>query len=506
MPTSRTPEIPPRRPPDEASGGHDWRLGRFPHLMPKRIQEILLVSSPYDSFILEEDGLLTEMIYTEYLDLGLTHSPTITRVSTGEEALGAIRTRPFDLVITLLRLGDMDVAKFAQAVRQIKPELPVVLLVANNWELARLTHAQRTVDLDAVYVWHGDAKVILAIVKVLEDRLNAEHDTRVGRRGRHHPGRRLRPVPLLAPAHHLQPARPPDAGRDGRRAELHGQAAAFRGPAEGAGGRDLRGGHGAVPSLPQVPVRGHHRRLFPAQRCARPASRDRVHPSASRGSARRARATAVLGRHELATGRAARRQFPLQEVHHAGRRCTRLHARQLRARRFRVPDAGRPRSGPGCRPALDAARAARRADRIDRVSRPAQPLLQLVSRAHGVRAGAAHAAPPRVRIRRPGDDSALPAARARRGPAAESPRRGGRLHPRAVRRRLRLCADRRRLAGRQGSRPGLCRGLDCRREPRRGIPGDSGPRAALGRDRDRGVRRVHRRQSHQSQRSVRERR
>ena len=72
---------------------------------------MLLVSSPYDSFILEEDGLSTEMISTEYLDLGLTHAPNIMRVSTGEEALAAIRSRPFDLVITLLRLGDMDVAR-----------------------------------------------------------------------------------------------------------------------------------------------------------------------------------------------------------------------------------------------------------------------------------------------------------------------------------------------------------------------------------------------------------
>ena len=180
MPTGRTPEVSPRRPPDEVSGGHDWRLGRFPHLMPNRIQEILLVCSPYDSFILEEDGLLTEMIHTEYLDLGLTHSPNITRVSTGEEALAAIRANPCDLVITLLRLGDMDVAKFGESARQIRPGLPVVLLVANDWELTRLTRQQRTRNIDGIYVWHGDAKVFLAIIKALEDRLNAEHDTRVG--------------------------------------------------------------------------------------------------------------------------------------------------------------------------------------------------------------------------------------------------------------------------------------------------------------------------------------
>jgi len=166
--------------PGTASTSQDWRQGRFPQLMRWRIQEILLVSSPYDAFILEEDGLLTEMIYTEYLDLGLTHSPTITRVSTGEEALAALRGRSFDLVITLLRLGDMDVPKFSRAVRAIKPGLPVVLLIANDWELARLSRQARELDVDGVFVWQGDAKLILAMVKLLEDRQNAEHDTRVG--------------------------------------------------------------------------------------------------------------------------------------------------------------------------------------------------------------------------------------------------------------------------------------------------------------------------------------
>jgi CheY-like chemotaxis protein len=166
--------------PLETPGGHGWRAARFPHLMPRRIQEVLLVSSPYDVFILEEDGLSTEVISTEYLDLSLTHAPSIMRVATGEEALAAIRSRPFDLVITLLRLGDMDVAKFIAAVRDLKPGLPVVLLVANDWELARLTQQAARPAVDGIYVWYGDAKIILAIIKVLEDRINAEHDTRVG--------------------------------------------------------------------------------------------------------------------------------------------------------------------------------------------------------------------------------------------------------------------------------------------------------------------------------------
>jgi len=168
------------RAPDEPLATAEWRRGRFPKLMRFRIHEALLVSSPYDAFILEEDGLLTEKIEAEFSDLGLSYAPNITRVSTGEEALETLRGRHFDLAITLLRLGDMDLARFAAAAREIQPALPVVLLVANDWELARLTHRPRPLNVDGVYVWYGDTKIFLAITKVIEDRLNAEHDTRAG--------------------------------------------------------------------------------------------------------------------------------------------------------------------------------------------------------------------------------------------------------------------------------------------------------------------------------------
>lgn len=166
--------------PADISAGHDWRLGRFPNLMPRRVEKILLVSSPYDSFILEEDGLLSELIFSEYTDLGLTHAPHVTRVPSGEEALTAIRDGKFDLVITMLRLGDMDIFRFSRAVREISPELPLVLLIADELELVRLGDRRSELEVDGIYVWQGDAKLFLAIIKVLEDRWNAEHDTRIG--------------------------------------------------------------------------------------------------------------------------------------------------------------------------------------------------------------------------------------------------------------------------------------------------------------------------------------
>ena len=164
----------------DKSAGHDWRQDRFPKLMPHRIESILLVSSAYESFILEEDGLLTELISSEYIDLGLSHAPHVTRVASGDEALAAVLTGEFDLVITMLRVGGTDIFKFGQAVRQLAPNLPIVLLIANELELVRLGERRDDLTVDEIFVWQGDAKLFLAITKIVEDRWNADHDTRVG--------------------------------------------------------------------------------------------------------------------------------------------------------------------------------------------------------------------------------------------------------------------------------------------------------------------------------------
>jgi len=147
--------------------------------MRQRVEELLLVSSAYDAFSFEEDGLLNEILYSEYTDLGLTHAPNVTRVSTGETALAALRERRFDLVITMLRLGDMDVLRFTQAVRHFAPGVPIILLTSSSWELARISELRDRLKVDGIYVWHGDTKIFLAMIKCLEDRWNAEHDTRV---------------------------------------------------------------------------------------------------------------------------------------------------------------------------------------------------------------------------------------------------------------------------------------------------------------------------------------
>ena len=96
--------------------------------MRHRVREILLVASLYDSFILEEDGRLYEMIISEYIDLNLHYIPRITKVSTAEEALQALQREAFDLVITMTRLADMNPVEFGQKVKELDPSKPVVLL------------------------------------------------------------------------------------------------------------------------------------------------------------------------------------------------------------------------------------------------------------------------------------------------------------------------------------------------------------------------------------------
>lgn len=152
----------------------------LPNLMARRIEHILLVASEYDSFVFEEDGLLTELVFSGPADVGATHAPRVTRASSGEEALRLVADRDIDLVITMLRVGDMDVFAFGRALRAARPELPLALLIANDLELGRLGDRRRELNVDAIYVWQGDAGIFVALMKELEDRWNAPQDTREG--------------------------------------------------------------------------------------------------------------------------------------------------------------------------------------------------------------------------------------------------------------------------------------------------------------------------------------
>ncbi|MEA2071897.1 MAG: PEP/pyruvate-binding domain-containing protein, partial [Asgard group archaeon] len=151
----------------------------FHELMSKRMKNVLLVSSIYDSFMLEEDGRLSDQIYEEFQNLNLRTLPRITRVSSAQEAIEKLQEQSFDLVITMRRLGDIDAFSFGQSVKKIR-DIPVILLLTNVIELNYLPERDQRVGIDRIFVWNGDSKIFVAIIKHLEDRFNADYDTKHG--------------------------------------------------------------------------------------------------------------------------------------------------------------------------------------------------------------------------------------------------------------------------------------------------------------------------------------
>lgn len=154
----------------------------FHNLMRYRVRDILLVSSLYDSYIFEEDNRLYELIRLEYQGLNLSHSPELIQVSNGAEAINlALEEQRFDLIITTLHIEDMTASTFAKKVRQAGLDIPVVLLGYDNREMTDLISNGDTSIFTKVFIWQGDYRIILGIIKYLEDRMNVEHDTqRVG--------------------------------------------------------------------------------------------------------------------------------------------------------------------------------------------------------------------------------------------------------------------------------------------------------------------------------------
>ncbi|MBI5001197.1 MAG: hypothetical protein HZB92_06710 [Euryarchaeota archaeon] len=148
-------------------------------LMKFHVSDILLVSSLYDAFILEEDGLISEQLSGKYRDLALSSPPRVMRVSSGGEALDELKEMRYDLVITMTRLGDMDPFEFGRKAKERQPGVPVVLLVTDLEDLPKY-HEKTFPGVDKVFFWNGDTTLFLAITKYFEDAVNVEHDTEKG--------------------------------------------------------------------------------------------------------------------------------------------------------------------------------------------------------------------------------------------------------------------------------------------------------------------------------------
>ena len=159
-----------------------WYL-RFHGLMPYRVRVILLVASPYDAFTMEEDGRLMTRLFHEYSELNLSELPTIIRAYDAEQAFELLRSRRFDLVITMENLADMDVGAFADRVKSEFSELPIIMFAFTDGALTGCdggSLSPETKSVDRVFLWTGDANVLIAAIKVIEDQINVVHDTSAG--------------------------------------------------------------------------------------------------------------------------------------------------------------------------------------------------------------------------------------------------------------------------------------------------------------------------------------
>lgn len=149
----------------------------YSSLMSRRIRRILLICNSYDGYSLEEDGRLESRINHEYAELNISNPPTITRTKSTVEALDILAVQDeFDLIITMYNVGDLDVFSFAKIVKEKYGNTPVVLLTNFSEKIARNISEGDQSGIDYIFYWHGTADLIIAIIKLIEDMMNAEHD------------------------------------------------------------------------------------------------------------------------------------------------------------------------------------------------------------------------------------------------------------------------------------------------------------------------------------------
>lgn len=148
-------------------------------LMRYRVREVLLVSSLYEAFILQEDGNLYDQLSAEFEDLRLSSAPVFAHATSAKDALVALDERHFDLLLVMPRLLDMDFVEFACMVKERHPDCAVVTLHFDSPGLRQRTSVLRKVPVDGMFVWTGDAKIYLAIIKYIEDKKNLVSDIEI---------------------------------------------------------------------------------------------------------------------------------------------------------------------------------------------------------------------------------------------------------------------------------------------------------------------------------------
>ncbi len=159
-----------------ATDSYEFKEITYEDLMQKRIINVLLICSNYDAFMLEEDGRINEKIFLEYTSKNLRYPPQFTQASSSEEAFELMEEKAFDLVITMLNVGKIDCFEMAKRVKTRYPKIPIVVLTHFSREVSMKLRDEDLSGIDYVFSWLGNAGLLLAIIKLLEDRMNADHD------------------------------------------------------------------------------------------------------------------------------------------------------------------------------------------------------------------------------------------------------------------------------------------------------------------------------------------
>jgi CheY-like chemotaxis protein len=148
----------------------------FNKLMQKRISNVLLVCSTYDAFMLEEDGRINEKIFNEYTSLNLRYPPQFSRASSSEMAFDLLRRNHYDLIITMLNIGKVDAFELANKIKDTYPDKPIVVLTHFSREVSIKLANEDLTSIDYVFSWLGNSSLLLAIIKLIEDKMNADYD------------------------------------------------------------------------------------------------------------------------------------------------------------------------------------------------------------------------------------------------------------------------------------------------------------------------------------------
>jgi CheY-like chemotaxis protein len=164
------------KPNDLKAGKYYFAETAFDMLMKKQIKSVLLICSKYDAFMLEEDGRIEEQIFNEYVALNLRYPPVFYQAKSSEEAFLLLKKQKIDLIITMLNVEGMDTFTLAKKIKDLHPDKPIVVLTPFSREVSLKLSKVDLWAVDYVFAWLGNAHIMLAIIKLIEDNLNAEHD------------------------------------------------------------------------------------------------------------------------------------------------------------------------------------------------------------------------------------------------------------------------------------------------------------------------------------------